>query len=1197
MAAAKVPYPPSPTNVPEGLTDYPSSYVRQQNKLLAGLFVFLIFYITMVVFFAMLGTWCALTFAKWPLVKAIGIAVCVTFFLFLVKGFLKGRQIDKEKNIEITADDHPLLFQFIEKLCDELGAPLPERVFVSADVNAACVRRLSLINLFVEPKQELLIGLGLVNCMNLSEFKGVLAHEFGHFCQSGQVNSYSMVVQGIMWDMVRGEDWFDRIINWMRQRPLLSGANNIGTIFWLFAVVIGFLLDLGRKFLGWLLNLFALQSMALSREREFHADKVAVSAVGSDNATHMLLRVGFGMQCFMQALNDLVPPARDHKVYTNDLYLHQSHAAEFVRRTKKDVHLGLPPQLGASTGQSVRVFDAEQEEMEDEDSTPPMWRSHPRDADREENIKKEFVPAPMDHRSAWILFSNPAELKERMTYKFYRSAFGMKKNTELTDARKVQEYIDNERAETTYDAKYHGAYDERILEPGDLIELDTLIRNSPWPEERMLKVYDKLYDGCREHAEEHNEGFKELQSLRGNVIGKPSPKMKKLIKEAEEKLEKNREWFKSFDRRVYLLHIQMAAAVDEQMKDELIERYRFQMEVQRFYQVARDNYNDADMYLSAYAAASRGEIQVPNDFPAQVIAVLRTAWKALKKIIQDAREINLPAMKNFEEGERLADFILDGKLVPEPPLSEVKGVWVQKLMDQLLRVKNRCLRLHFKSLGGVLAMQEKIAAAWLAERRPEALPVVEAEVEAVEVIAAEVVPEPADALPAEPVQPSSPHQPQTGGAPIAALVSATPASLPAEPADLRSSPFAVAPPEDAAPIPTIVLPPEPEPEAVARPVAEDPWGAEPLPASTATIPPPPDPAPLAAPTLAIPPEPDPLEPVFLIPSEPEARPDGATHPANSEAPKPLTSNPEPAILITEQPSPVATDSQLPMDLAASGQSPGHEPAPSAPEPETADDPCASEPLAASALRTSESVTPKHEDTPAATPAAQVSTTDAPEMPKPRPEPLPLDDDDEPRPQRPNRSQRGASPPARPAQPLPLDDEPMEVLPLDDEPVARGPAKTEDPILDAEVIEAEIFPVEDEIEPYPMAPAKQPRSGERPSPFEQKAKPAAAQRPVEPMPILAAEVVDVVETVPPPKSSVLIAEVVTVPTPVKPGSVSIPPKPKSRKQLWGSAPPTAGEGPTAPSDPVRECLPRARPERPPIKITMVRPGQKSPFAKV
>ena len=74
-------------------------------------------------------------------------------------------------------------------------------------------------------------------------------------------------------------------------------------------------------------------------------------------------------------------------------------------------------------------------------------------------------------------------------------------------------------------------------------------------------------------------------------------------------------------------------------------------------------------------------------------------------------------------------------MVPEPPLSELKGIWVQKLMNQLLGVKNRCFRLHFKSVGGVLATQEKIAAAWLAERKP-----MEAEVIPAEAIEAEVIP-------------------------------------------------------------------------------------------------------------------------------------------------------------------------------------------------------------------------------------------------------------------------------------------------------------------------------------------------------------------------------------------------------------------------------------------------------------------------
>jgi Zn-dependent protease with chaperone function len=727
MASPKIPYPPSPTDVPEGLTDYPDSFKKQQNLLLAGLFVFLIFYIGAVILFAMVGLWCALTLGHLTVVKIIGMVLCGTFFLFLIKGFFKSPAMNKDMHVEITEDEHPMLFGFIHQLCEELGAPEPNKVFVSPDVNAACISRTSLVNLFVEPKRDLLIGLGLVNCMNLSEFKAVLAHEFGHFCHLGHTSSYTVVVKRIIFDLVEGEDWFDRLIEWNKKQE---------NVFSVFGHVVGACLWAGRKVLWWILKTITLQDRAVSREQEFHADLVAVSAAGSDASTHGLLRARFGMQCFMQAINDLAT-ALDHKLYTNDLYLHQDRAGYVVRRQKKDYTLGLPPQLKHPTaGKDIQVFDAEQDEIEDEDDTPPMWRTHPSDADREENAKENFVAAPMDHRSPWILFSDVAELKERMSYKFYRMYFRIPKNADLTEAKKVQEYIDNEHAETTYDPKYHGAYDDRPLEPGDLAELNALIADSPWSEERIEKVYDKLFDGCKEHAEAHADLHKELHSLRGNVIGEPKGKMKRMIEDVEKKLDENWEWFKSFDRRVYLLHVQLAALVSPELKQELVERYRFQMEVQRFYQEARHNFNKADAYIAAYGAAMRGEIQVPNDFGGEVISVLRAAWKVLKTIVQDAREINLPAMKNFEEGERLADFILEGKMVPEPPLSELKGTWVHKLMTQLQGVKNRCFRLHFKSVGGILAMQEQVVAAWVARKTNVAEGVVNlvADVESAEVV-------------------------------------------------------------------------------------------------------------------------------------------------------------------------------------------------------------------------------------------------------------------------------------------------------------------------------------------------------------------------------------------------------------------------------------------------------------------------------
>src|SRR5689334_13446684 len=131
----KLPYPPSPTDVPDDLADFPASYRSQQSLLLAGLFMFLLFYFLLIALCVLLGTWCVVTLRDLLPLKVILLVGCGLTFLFLVKGFFKRRPVEKELHIEITEDEQPVLFAFIHKLCDELDAPLPNRVFVSTDVN------------------------------------------------------------------------------------------------------------------------------------------------------------------------------------------------------------------------------------------------------------------------------------------------------------------------------------------------------------------------------------------------------------------------------------------------------------------------------------------------------------------------------------------------------------------------------------------------------------------------------------------------------------------------------------------------------------------------------------------------------------------------------------------------------------------------------------------------------------------------------------------------------------------------------------------------------------------------------------------------------------------------------------------------------------------------------------------------------
>ena len=114
-----------------------------------------------------------------------GLAVMAgILFLFLVKSLFKWRKAEQEMQIEITQKEHPELFNFIRHICEDTRAPFPYRVFVTPEVNAAVFYNSSLLSLILPVKKNLLIGLGLVNGLNLSEFKAVLAHEFGHFSQS-----------------------------------------------------------------------------------------------------------------------------------------------------------------------------------------------------------------------------------------------------------------------------------------------------------------------------------------------------------------------------------------------------------------------------------------------------------------------------------------------------------------------------------------------------------------------------------------------------------------------------------------------------------------------------------------------------------------------------------------------------------------------------------------------------------------------------------------------------------------------------------------------------------------------------------------------------------------------------------------------------------------------------------------------------
>ena len=131
-------------------------------------------------------------------------------------------RFDEDDYLEITEREQPELYAFIRRLCSEVRAPFPHRIFISPEVNAAVFYDTTLLNLIFPVRKNLLIGLGLVNVLNVNEFKAVLAHEFGHFSQSTMaLGNYVVVANRVIGDLVAGRDfWDDWLEDWKEQEAM-----------------------------------------------------------------------------------------------------------------------------------------------------------------------------------------------------------------------------------------------------------------------------------------------------------------------------------------------------------------------------------------------------------------------------------------------------------------------------------------------------------------------------------------------------------------------------------------------------------------------------------------------------------------------------------------------------------------------------------------------------------------------------------------------------------------------------------------------------------------------------------------------------------------------------------------------------------------------------------------------------------------
>jgi Zn-dependent protease with chaperone function len=715
-------YPPAPASVPPEITRLDSAYRLRVVAMIGGLFLFLLLYLFFIAVAGLAAYWLLILpipdmsgsgkgLLLFLVLKFGGAFAMVLLWVFLFKGLFKGHKVERSPYVALEEKDHPALFAFIQRVYEDTGSLRPRRVYVSAEVNAALVYDTSLLNLFIPPRKDLLIGLGLVNVVNLSEFKAVLAHEFGHFAQrSVGLGSYLYVANRVMSDIIYSRDALDQFVeDWSRQDIRISfPAWGLKGLVW------GVRKILASTYQG--LNLLHL---SLSRSMEYNADNVAVSVSGSDALIHGLARLEFASECLADAAKSL-DAAADHGVFTDDLFYHQAQAAARLRRVRKDERVGLPPDLPANPAHKVQVFKPT------DDGMPEKYRSHPTDHMREENAKRFYIRSPQDERSPWLLFGKAgARLKAVVTTQFYRHALERREDCEPRSAAEVQRFIDAEHAETTYDPRYHGLFEDRFINPGDLQDLpqpwaraDVSAWLSAWPPadlEQRVKAFH-----------ERQSEYHLLQGLKSGELslkGKTFPfrdqqcSMKdvhKLFNLVDKELDADIEAFHRLDRDVFLAHWSLARHLDDANRlgnareTELLERYRFHMSLQEFLQRMLGErarlQNVLDM-LSTNSQLSEADFN-------EVRGALTEIYQNLTSSLDSARYLRTPALTNVPAGSSLHDLIFDrgDTAMPRMPPNAITGEWLGKLLSRLEGVLGRLKRVHFKSLGSLLAFEEKLAA-------------------------------------------------------------------------------------------------------------------------------------------------------------------------------------------------------------------------------------------------------------------------------------------------------------------------------------------------------------------------------------------------------------------------------------------------------------------------------------------------------
>jgi Zn-dependent protease with chaperone function len=163
---------------------------------------------------------------------------------------------------ELRRAEAPTLFEGLDRMRKRMNGPAFHHVLLVNDVNAAVVQRPAW-GLIGWPRNYLLLGLPLLECMPPREAFAVVAHEYGHLAGShGRFSAFIYRLR-ITWGTI--QDFTEQVEGWL--------GKAVG------------------RLVRWYAPYFNAYTFVLARADEYQADAASARLVGRENAAHALKRV------------------------------------------------------------------------------------------------------------------------------------------------------------------------------------------------------------------------------------------------------------------------------------------------------------------------------------------------------------------------------------------------------------------------------------------------------------------------------------------------------------------------------------------------------------------------------------------------------------------------------------------------------------------------------------------------------------------------------------------------------------------------------------------------------------------------------------------------------------------------------------------------------------------------------------------